>query len=120
MAVSNIPVLSSAALFKDTDSAGAAVAIKASSAVVYAVEVDNTANGAATYVRLWNTAAASVTVGTTAPDMVFMVPASVKRSFFMPDGITFGTALSAASTTTAGTAGSTGPTSDVTVNVVYV
>ena len=120
MAVSNIPVLSSAALFKDTDCANAAVAVKASSAVLYAVEIDNTNNGAATYVKLWNTAQGSVTVGTTAPDMILMCPASVSKSFIMPGGITFGTALTVAAVTAAGTAGSTSPTSDATVNVVYV
>lgn len=120
MAVSNIPVLSSAALFQDTDCANAAVSIKASSAVLYEVEIDNTANAAATYVKFWNTAQGSVTVGTTAPDMVLMCPASVKRSWVMPDGITFGTALTVAAVTGAGTAGTTSPTSDATVKAVYV
>ena len=120
MATSNIPVLTSAALFVDTDIAGTAVAVKASSAVVYEIEVDNTANGAASYLKLWNTAQGSVTVGTTVPDWVLMIPASVSRTLVMPAGITFGTALTVACTTAGGTTGSTGPTSDVTVRIVYV
>jgi len=118
MATSNIPVLTSAALFTDTDIAGTAVAVKASSTVVYEIEVDNTANGAASYLKLWNTG--TVTVGTTVPDWVIMIPASVKRTLVMPDGITFATALSVACTTAGGTTGSTGPTSDVAVKIVYV
>ena len=120
MAVSNIPVLTAAALHVDSDAANAAVAVKASSAVLYELEMDNTANGAASYLKLWNTAAASVTVGTTAPDMVIMVPASVSRTLVVPSGLTFGTALSYAAVTTAGTAGTTSPTSDFAIKLVYV
>ena len=108
-----------AKLFTDTDSEGTVVAISAAAATLYLVEVDNTGNAAASYVKLWNTAAAGVTIGTTAPDMIFFVAASVKRSFAIIDGAAFGTALSIATVTTAGTAGTTNPTSAVTVKAVY-
>jgi len=120
MAVSNTALLSGAALFIDTDSVNAAVAVKAASTVLYAVEVDNTANGAASYLKAWNVAAGSVTVGTTAPDMIMLAPASSRVTFAFPAGVTFGTALSCATVTTAGTAGVTSPTSDVIVRLVYV
>lgn len=119
-AVSNIVNLASSSLFIDTDCANAAVAVKASSGIIYELEIDNTGNAAASYVKIWNTAAGSVTVGTTAPDYIFMVPASVKRSIVIPDGLTLGTAIAVACVTGAGTAGSTSPTSDVTVKIVYV
>lgn len=80
------------------------------------VDVDNSNNAAVTYVKLWN--ALSPTVGTTAPDMILMCPASVRRVFAFPDGISFGTGLSFAGLTTAGTAGTTSPTSNVTVKIL--
>ena len=118
MANTNNPLIANSVLFTATDLAEVAVAIKASSAVVYQIEVDNTANAAASYLRLWNTG--TVTVGTTAPDFVLLIPASVSRALTIPQGLTFGTALTAACVTTAGTAGLTGPTSDVIVRIVYV
>lgn len=118
MAVSNTALLSGASLLVDTDAGGTAVAAKASSAVVYQIEVDNTANAAASYLKLYNTG--SPTVGTTVPDWVVMIPASVERNITIPEGLTFGTALSYACTTAGGTAGSTSPTSDVIVRMVYV
>src|SRR3990167_6259488 len=118
MAVSNITLLSGAVLLTDTDVVGTAVVAKATSAVLYELELDNTANGAATYFKIWNTG--SVTVGTTVPDWVVMVPASVSRTIVIPSGLTFGTALSYAATTAGGTTGSTGPTSDFAVKLVYV
>ena len=118
MAVSNIPVLTSAILHIDTDIAEAAVVIKASSAVLYELEIDNTNNATAGYLKLYN--AASPTVGTTAPDWIVMIPASVSRVIVIPSGLTFATALVAACVTAGGTAGVTGPTSNVTMRAVYV
>lgn len=122
MAVSNTSVaaLSSAVLFQDTVSANAAVSVKGASAVVYSIEIDNTANAAASYLKLWNVASGSVTVGTTAPDATFLVPASTKITLVFPGGVTFGTALTEATVTTAGTAGTTSPSSSVIVRIVYV
>lgn len=120
MAVSNIPVLTGATLQIDTSAANAAVAVKASSAVLYELELDNTANGAASYFKLYNLAAASVVVGTTAPDFIVMVPASVSRTLVIPSGITFGTALSYTGVTAGGTAGSTSPSSALAIKLVYV
>jgi hypothetical protein len=112
-------------VFQDTAMGNAVDAIKASSAKVYSVIVDNSANGgAATYVKLFNLASGSVTLGTTAPDEIIYVPAGavVTKQYFTSaaQGVTFGTALSAAAVTTGGTAGTTSPVSSVVVSVIYV
>ena len=120
MAVSNVAVLSNLALFIDTDNQSTAVAVKTSSAVIYAIEIDNTANAAASFTKLWNVAQGSVTVGTTAPDAIIMVPASTSRTAILGAGITFDTATTVATVTTAGTAGTTNPTSSVIVRITYV
>ena len=86
---------------------------------LWAVLVDNTANAAVTYVKLYNAASGAVTVGTTAPDFIFAIPASVSRTLVFPEGLAYSAALSIAAVTAGGTAGTTGPTSDVTARVVY-
>lgn len=107
-------------VFKETDLGGTKVAVKASSGTIYGIVIDNTANaGEATYLKLWDAASGDVTVGTTAPDWVIKIPAATKRSLVPPEGIAFGTALTAACVTTAGTAGTTNPTSDVVVSIIY-
>lgn len=122
MAVTNtsLPALASTFLFTDTVSANAAIPVKASSATLYAIDVDNTANASASYTKIWNVASGSVVVGTTVPDMIILVPASTRVSIPIPAGIVFGTALSEATVTTAGTAGTTSPSSSVIVRLVYV
>ena len=121
----NISTPSNLIVFTDTVMGNAVDGIKSSSARVYSVVVDNSANGgAASYVKLYNVASGSVTVGTTAPDEVIYVPAGaiVTRLYFTGAvfGVVFGTALSAACVTTAGTAGSTSPSSAVIVTVNFV
>lgn len=121
MAVTNTSIsqVSASFRFEDSDSGGTAVAVKATSGTVYAVEVLNPSNAAVHYVRLWDTASGSVTVGTTAPIMIIPVPASANVSVAFLGGYAFGTAITVATTTSAGTAGSTGPTSDIVVRIVY-
>lgn len=122
MAFSNIPILASAILFTDTaNDSGTALAgttIKSSSTVIYELELDNTANAAATYIRLYN--ATSQTVGTTVPDSIIMVPASVSRSIVIPSGLTFATGLGISSGTSAILATTTAPSSAFAVKIVYV
>lgn len=112
-------------IFTDTSMGNTADAVKSSSAKVYAVMVDNSANGgAASYVKIFNLAAGSVTPGTTAPDEIIYVPggAVLTHNFFTGanPGKTFGTALSAFCVTAGGTAGVTAPVSSVIVSVNYV
>ena len=87
-----------------------------SAGVVYTVDVDNTANVAASYVKLYDNAAP--TVGTTPPDMVVLVPASQRRQVVVPEGVSFSTALSFACVTVGGTEGTVDPASDVIVRIL--
>lgn len=119
MANSNIPLLTGASLYIDPANANAAITVKASSTVLYELELDNTANAAAvSYTKLYNTG--TVTVGTTAPDGIFMIPAATKITVVFPGGVTYGTAFSVATVTTGGTAGTTSPVSSVAIKLVYV
>lgn len=118
MAISNLGTLSGASLFTDTANGATAVVAKASSAVLYELELDNSANASTSYCKVYNTA--TVTVGTTAPDKIEMVPANTKITLVYPAGVTFGTALSFSTVTTGGTAGTTAPTSSFVVRAVYV
>jgi hypothetical protein len=126
MAISTVNIASPANEVVYSSSAMGATkeGIKASSAKVFSVIVDNTLNGADTYVKLWNVASGSVTVGTTAPDEVIYAPLGVITTHIMytgaAQGKTFGTALTAAAVTTAGTAGVTGPSSNTVVTVNYI
>ena len=126
MAISTVNVSSPANEVVYSSSAmGATVeGIKASSAKVFSVIVDNSLNNAATYVKLWNLASGSVVLGTTAPDEIIYVPASVIVTHVLYTGASqgknFGTALSAAAVTAGGTAGVTGPSSPTVVTVNYV
>jgi len=118
MAASNIPLLTGAILYTNTDVDETEDDISAAAVTIYEIELDNTANAAATYYKFYNTN--TVTVGTTAPDMIFMVAASVSRTIVIPSGLAFATALTVAAVTAGGTAGVTGPTSAATVKLVYV
>lgn len=120
----NVSTPSNEIIFQDTAMGNAVDGIKSSSAVVYSVTIDNSANGSAVYVKLFNLASGSVTLGTTAPDEVILAPASsIVTAIFKTSaagGKTFGTALSAACVTTGGTGGTSSPASSVVVTVNYV
>lgn len=106
--------------FKETDLNATKAAVKASSGTLYGVIIDNTANSAsAEFVKLWDVASGGVTVGTTAPDWCFKIPAAVKHAILFTEGVAFGTALTAACVTTAGIAGTTNPTADVAVTIIF-
>jgi len=127
MAITQVELATPAGLFafKDTAMGNAADGVKASSAVLYSVIVDNSLNGgAASYVKLYNLASGSVTVGVTAPDVIIYVPAGaiISVPFYTgaAAGLTFGTALSACCVTAGGTAGASSPSSSVTVTINYV
>lgn len=126
MAISTVNIASPAneTVFNDTAMGNTVDGIKASSAVVFSILVDNTANGGApSYVKLFNLASGSVVVGTTAPDEIIYVPGGAKVTHVLYTGAnpgkTFATALSAICVTAGGTAGSTSPASAVPVTVNY-
>lgn len=109
--------ISGSKLITDADADGTSENdVLAGAATVYNVEVDNSLNAAASFLKLYD--AAAPTIGTTAPDYIFRVAASVSRTFVITAGIAFATGLSYACTTAGGTAGTTSPTSNVIVRIV--
>jgi hypothetical protein len=106
-------------IFRETAIGSTALAIKATSTTLYYLDIDNTANAAISYLKLYNLASGSVTVGTTAPDWIIMIAASTRLTIPIPAGTAFGTALAAACLTAGGTAGTTAPTSAVILQAVY-
>lgn len=83
---------------------------------LYTVDVDNSANAASSYVKIYNNA--SPTVGTTSPDLVVFANAGERRQFVIPEGVSFPTALSFACVTVGGTAGTVNPSSPVVVRIL--
>jgi len=119
MAVTNLTITSLAASeFQDTSNANSSVSVKGSAGTLYVVSVDNTANAAASYVKLYDTAGA-VVVGTTVPDWVFKITALVAQPIVFVPGIAFANGLAVCTVTAGGTAGSTSPSSAVIVRIVY-
>ena len=120
----NVSSPSNEILYTDTAIGNATDPIKGSSARVFWLTVDNSANAAASYVKLYNVASGSVTVGTTAPDEIIYVPGlsivTVNYGTSAAPGKVFGTALTAVCVTTAGTAGTVSPSSNVVLTVSYV
>jgi len=97
--------------FNATSSDGAtaltstAQAIKASAGQLFGWYIYNP-NASAAFVQLYNTAAASVTVGTTNPLFMITIPAGAAANVFSDIGITFSNAgWSCAATSTAGGSG---------------
>jgi len=84
--------------------------------ILYMVEIDNSSYGTAVYFKIVN--AATATAGTTAATMVFLCPASVKRSYVFPGGITFGAGFSHWCTTGVAESDATAPST--TPTVLYV
>lgn len=74
-------------------------------------------NTAATYVEIYNIAAASVTVGTSTAKLVFCIPASSGANLELLAGIPFDTAMSIAATTTGG--GNTAPSTALEAMIFY-
>lgn len=91
--------------------------VKASAGALYGYYAYNP-EAAVTFVHFYNTAAASVTVGTTNPLMTIAIPAASAANLSIPQGITFSNAgWSVAATTTAG--GNTAPATGVSLVAWY-
>lgn len=94
-----------------------AQAIKASAGQVYGWFIYNP-NTVPIYVQFYNVAQASVTVGTTNPQMMLVIPALGAANVMGANGITFTNAgFSIAATTTAG--GNTAPSTGLDANIFY-
>ena len=120
MAVTTTPLSNPVGANIVTDTASNATAendVRSGATTVYLVDVDNTANAAETYTKLYDSA--SPTVGTTAPDFIFKVTASTRKVFVLDmSGVAFTTGLSFATVTAAGTAGTSSPSSSVIVRIL--
>jgi hypothetical protein len=91
--------------------------IKATAGVLYGYYAYNP-EAAVTFVHFYNTASASVTVGTTNPLFTIAIPAGSAANLALPYGITFSNAgWSCAATTTAG--GNTAPATGVSLVAWY-
>lgn len=90
--------------------------VTGAAAVFYGILIDNTANSVASYVKIYNHA--GPTVGTTAPDFVFVCPASVSRQYTMAGGVAMGVGISYACVTVGGTSGAASPSSAVTIRIL--
>ena len=97
-------------------------AVKASAGQVYWIHCV-TIDATPVYLHFYNATVASVTVGTTTPDLTFLVPTSGNSNgagftLSIPSGIAFSTAITVAATTTVG--GSAGPgANEVILNLGY-
>lgn len=96
-----LDVLNSSSSDGGTALTNSAQAIKASAGKVYGWAIYNP-NTSAAFVQLYNTASGSVTVGTTSPLFMLTIPPGTAAHVINDIGITFGTAISWAATSTAG------------------
>lgn len=104
---------------RSTDSSANSTAQQAEtgSGTLFMVDIDNTANSAATFIKMYD--ATSITVGTTVPDWIFKAPGGVRRVYTIPTGLAFSTGLGYAAVTQGGTAGTTSPTSAVVLKLAF-
>ena len=106
-------------VLRDTDADATSEAnVNTGAATLYLLSIDNTANASAkSFLKLYD--ATAPTIGTTAPDMIIPVPGGATVTLAITEGLAFLTGLSFACLTTGGTGGITGPTSDVSVVMVF-
>lgn len=85
---------------------------------LYMLYVNNTANSSTVYVKLWNNDdQTAITVGSTAPSLIFPVAGSKSQQFCFPDGFAYSDGLVVACVTSGGTEGTTAPSSSVVVRL---
>ncbi len=110
-------------LYKNIDVDETEDQVKGSAGQIYWIHAINL-NASARYLKIYNATAASVTVGTTVPDLTFPVPANSTTGagfvLSVPNGIAFSTAITIAATTAVGDADSGAPgANEVIVNMGY-
>lgn len=121
MAVTTSPFLNDIleqAFVVDTD-ADATVEqnIRGGETTLYQAYVDNSANAAVEYLKIWDSK--NATIGTDAPDFQFLIPASSRVTIgFGTSGEDFTNGLSFAVTDAPGTTAGANPGSDVIVRMV--
>jgi hypothetical protein len=106
-------------IFRSIDLDESEEEVKATAGKLYGWYLYN-AHTAVLYVKLYNATAANTTVGTTTPIMTIPVPPSSGANVEFTNGITFGTALSAAATTGVADADTGAPAANVLIaNLLY-
>jgi len=121
VSITTLEPVTGARKFEDSNNANVPVSVKGSAGVIHSITIDNSANGAASYVKMWDLAVGDVTIGITPPDWIIKIPASKPRfTIPIPDGLAFATGLAVATTTTALLAGTTSPSSAVAIGIVFV
>jgi hypothetical protein len=91
-------------------------AVKASAGTFGGYYVYNP-NASVAYIQVFDVASGSVTLGTTAPDLVFGIPASSAANLEITNGVNMGTAITLACTTTA--TGSTAPGTGLDITALF-
>jgi hypothetical protein len=74
-------------------------------------------NASVAYIQVFDVASASVTLGTTAPDLVFAIPATSAANLEITNGVNMATAMTLACTTTA--TGSTAPGTGLDLTLLF-
>jgi hypothetical protein len=74
-------------------------------------------NASVAYIQVFDVASGSVTLGSTAPDLVFGIPAGSAANLEFTNGVNMATAITLACTTTA--TGSTAPSTGLDLTIVY-
>ena len=104
---------------KDIDLQSDKQGINAADTYLFQVKIDNSANSAKSYVKLYDAALSGVSVGTTEPDFILPVAAESTAEYSFFPGVFFDTGLVAACVTTAGKSGSSNPSNSVIVQFLY-
>ena len=87
----------------------------AAGGIVHAIEIDNTANSTAIYMKGWFQAGAP-TIGTTAPKIVLKCAAGTKTQYSWSNGFAYTNTFFASALTIGGTAGTASADSTVFMN----
>ncbi len=122
MAVGNVTLRAplGTAVWSDTAATNSLVDVNASGTSIFHVEIDNTANTAVTYVKLFDSASGSVTLATTEPDIVISCAAGVKEYMTIPTAISTSSALCYIATSTlSNSATQAAPTTAIGLTISY-
>jgi len=89
-----------------------------SAAANYIFDVDNSNNSAAVYAKFFDIGVAGVTVGTTEPSILMLVPANTRQVLTVSSGVAFATGLSFACVAGKATSNAVNPVNNVTIRVM--
>jgi hypothetical protein len=122
MAVGNVTLRAPLgdSVWSDTAATNSLVDVNGSGTSIYHVEIDNTANTAVTYVKMFDSAASGVTLATTEPDIVISCAAGVKEYMSIPTAISTSAALCYIATSVlANNSTQTAPTTAIGLTISY-